>query len=149
MDWCRMKKTLTFILVCIYSFSPFSGLEGLVVCYGDDGHIELEISVNGKCGSNFSTRTTLHNPSEYRGDSLTANQDHCGPCLDIPIALASVHPCHFLTDTSTGKTIQNDQGDALNVLDLSPHSTPSIRLYGQLFSKSPSLDSLRTVVILI
>lgn len=145
-----MKQTLTLLLVCIYSFSPFLGLEGLVLCYGDDGHVEVEIAYNGNCGSNFSARTILHNQSDNKSNTLGAVQsDHCGRCVDVPLVPANRHSFRTYTDTSTGKTNRDHPGVVLHFLDPYPKNTPSVQLRGQLYSTSSSLESIHSVVLLI
>lgn len=65
-------------LVSVSTFFSSPGLSGLVLCLGQDGHLELEYSIDGKCGttSKASHTTALHSAD---GDS------HCGTCTDVPL----------------------------------------------------------------
>ena len=53
---------------------------GFVVCYGDDGHVAVEISDGADC--NDHVEATGHENPE-----LQAN--HCGPCTDVPLLTAT------------------------------------------------------------
>jgi len=47
------------------------GFSGLVVCIGEDGHVELEVARNGQCSDSA------------RSQQAIERLEHCGPCLDL------------------------------------------------------------------
>ena len=72
-----MKLFLSFwFFLCSVADLPW--LSGAVLCFGRDGHVKLEASVNGRCGDaaevipagSISMRFTV--------------EDHCGECRDVP-----------------------------------------------------------------
>ena len=58
---------------------------GLLLCYGADGHVELEVAQGGSCGP-----LSLVSESEFPGLKIGPNQDHCGSCNDVPYVVSSV-----------------------------------------------------------
>jgi hypothetical protein len=55
---------------------------GAVLCFGADGHISLEASQNGRCGTEKGPRPLR---SQEHTVSIAASADHCGPCVDVPL----------------------------------------------------------------
>jgi hypothetical protein len=71
----RWAFRLALVLTSLVA-SP--ALSSLVVCLGDDGHLEVEYSVDGRCGSH---------QGEHESSNLTHEQaGHCGTCLDFSIS---------------------------------------------------------------
>ena len=93
-----MKQTLTILLVCIYALRPCAGPGGIVVCQGDDGHVELELAQNGQCGSESHSESepiahdSDHNDHYLCLDTLEDDEaDHCGSCTDTPFGLIDAY----------------------------------------------------------
>jgi len=53
--------------------------EVVVFCLGADGHAEVEIVVTGACGADCAAPA----PIEVLPHAMKADDDGCGPCLDI------------------------------------------------------------------
>jgi hypothetical protein len=73
------------LLVLLPAFLTIGVSEGLGFswCYGDDGHVELELASPDGCGDNASKQEAAPHCDEKAG--LTSDEDHCGPCLDFAI----------------------------------------------------------------
>jgi len=70
----------------IISYGP---LNGLALCFGADGHVEVETAHNGQCGP-LSQESPQHSgPTLLSGSSVGSSDNHCGPCIDIPISITS------------------------------------------------------------
>ncbi len=66
-------------LACLQSLAA-SGSTQWILCLGDDGHVELEVGIDGKCGGRESA--WIPGTPAGRAPSL-ADADHCGPCWDV------------------------------------------------------------------
>lgn len=81
------KKTylVGLTLVAWFLFALVSG-EGLVLCFGDDGHVAVETSANETCRNSLSTSGFQETPHS----ALSSKDEHplskCGACLDIPLS---------------------------------------------------------------
>lgn len=65
------------------------GAPGLVYCIGTDGHQGIEYANGPSCGEHSDAGKTV-------SSGLGMNSDeHCGPCVDIPLGQVSVAPPDF------------------------------------------------------
>ncbi|HPO13280.1 MAG TPA: hypothetical protein PLI09_07530 [Candidatus Hydrogenedentes bacterium] len=79
-----IKRALACLMaVAFVPISMFHGSE-VVLCIAEDGHIALEIALNGQCMSGPDAPLTTPNPT---ASSIEAprSTSHCGPCLDVPM----------------------------------------------------------------
>jgi hypothetical protein len=80
----RMPRTfLIAFLALLFAFGTRAPA-GFVLCLGSDGHVDIGVSVNDRCGP-----AALEAPSESEGWNAAA--DHCGDCSDYPL-LADAGP---------------------------------------------------------
>ncbi len=70
--------TVKLSLILLVSFGFFNNL---LICYGEDGHIEIKTSINSVCSEN---KISIDN-NEYNIHSSIYNvtPDHCGACQDV------------------------------------------------------------------
>jgi hypothetical protein len=92
--YSRMFKILLVSGLCLFSLFDLRSMQGLVVCLGSDGHIELESSRDGnRCQSLGESPATEQIIDE-------AEIGHCGECRDVgllaPVSLFSIRG-HALT----------------------------------------------------
>lgn len=69
-----------FLLVawlCLISMADLQSIPGFVLCFGEDGHVELEVAVNDRCGSETANSDMAALASR--------DADHCGDCSDVPL----------------------------------------------------------------
>ena len=76
-----IKPSALLVWLMLYFLVVPSCLFGHVICFGVDGHIELEIGQNGRCGTRPDTIPVV--PSLSQSPSILDTEDHCGRCLDI------------------------------------------------------------------
>ncbi len=82
-----LKKALAGLMAVV--IIPVTALQGIetVLCLAEDGHMAIEMALNGQCvsGPSISAKTTA-DPLSGAVDSHSAS--HCGPCRDIPLGAA-------------------------------------------------------------
>jgi hypothetical protein len=131
------------VLICLLLLGNVPN--GLVLCFGADGHVELELASHKKCVGADHQSSVKH--SESPGvEELHQDHKHCQPCADIPIlntftrgfpvphqrlGTISLAVAVFIPDSSLETDISG-----LPVFYLKPNL------------KSPHLKSLRSVILL-
>ena len=63
----------------------FAGVdEGVVLCFGGDGHVAIEVVGSEGCGK-------VDEIAEYPASAITipATSSHCGPCVDVVLTTSS------------------------------------------------------------
>jgi hypothetical protein len=84
----RSRIKLIALFSIIFFATSLGNIQGLVLCYGSDGHIHTEITFNGVDCGHFPERasepTTSHCLTKFNQDSTTHN---CISCVDIPLSL--------------------------------------------------------------
>ena len=121
-------------------------LSNHVLCIGADGHVALEVSVNGHCTDPHAFDAEH---AEVAITGITAAEDHCGPCIDLAIFVplndqlylvpandGSIHP----TVSSFALVMHQKSTSAILPLTHPQHLSPFI---------NPTLISLRTTTLLI
>jgi hypothetical protein len=84
-----MKTTPSRYIVSIVSLMIFllsgqAGVQGYVLCLGENGHAALEyVDVSG-CGAG---EQQGHQDCQEENRDLHSHEEHCGPCLDLPASL--------------------------------------------------------------
>jgi hypothetical protein len=137
----HIVRTLLVAWLCLVSMVDLQSLPGFVLCFGEDGHVELEISVNDRCGP----ETADAGMAAF----VSQDADHCGDCSDIPL-FSQAMQSHFARQAAA------PQPDFLP-LGI-PFSAPAFRYVPAPAPErqappspiaSASLNSLRTVRILV
>ena len=110
--------------------------EGIVLCFGADGHVDVTTADHARC----------HHSHETLQPDQCSDPIHCQPCVDIPFALGEVE---FLQtpqpDHAVSKSLIAAHGQGL--------SQKTVLLDGQAVlpptaARNPSLASLRSVILL-
>lgn len=130
-------------IVSLICFLPFivglpANAWGTVICHGDDGHIQLELSVNGKC-SETSTN-----------DSHGVETCECGTCDDYSFTSSITR-----TDEVISSAVFLEYEETKTVLETN-FSTPlivknarSTLVLPQGYSKPNHLRIIRSTILLI
>jgi hypothetical protein len=85
MRFNREQIYIRSLSVAICLLAMFSSSEAMVLCVGHDGHVVIEASDSDCCGHLpwvVSERSIL----AFGAAGPSAEDDDCGPCLDIPIS---------------------------------------------------------------
>ena len=85
MNWVQ-KICIGCLSVLLSFLLAGSGLQGSVLCYGEDGHIAIEASDSTCCSK------ILDDCSSHGGSTDSAEKEHssdhgCGACVDIAISI--------------------------------------------------------------
>ncbi len=82
----RYKKTsILFVLLAFISYGLIE-IEHAVLCFGSDGHVAVEASLNGRC-INVSVSPSQSTPRTSSENTITPTDNHCGACIDIPLLI--------------------------------------------------------------
>jgi hypothetical protein len=79
----KNKKCIA-VLVCLLIIG--NSAHGTVLCFGADGHIELESAFHERCEAPVHYETSGQNKLLYEAHHH-AEGKHCEPCIDIPISI--------------------------------------------------------------
>ncbi|MDT8441850.1 MAG: hypothetical protein RQ723_09340 [Desulfuromonadales bacterium] len=82
----RYAKSLTALFsLLIFLLSGQPGVQAYVLCVAESGHTELELAQGISCGPEEKSQQSPARSSGQPTAALpSAEEDHCGPCLDIP-----------------------------------------------------------------
>ncbi len=137
----QMYKKCFIVLICLLIAGNLT--HGTVLCFGADGHIELESAFHERCDH------PVHSyPSDQNQLSSEAEHEigkHCGSCVDVAISIG-------LAKISRASTQLNPtfQVPATNVIvatdkfDFSAYNSAS-----NTFSATSYFTPLRTVILLV
>ena len=142
----KKRTAIPLMWLLIYlSIVPMQ-LSNYVLCIGSDGHVEFEVAVNGRCTD---THALHEMQTEIAMAADSAEENHCGSCLDLPILVSVVTEPYLIpvqdalirpSDSATTPITHRSNTSMLlrhaPLLDI-----PSI--------VSPALVSLRTTALLI
>ena len=82
----RKKTYLAGLTLVAWFLFALGGGEGLVLCFGDDGHVAVETSAIETCCKSLSNSGLREIPRS----SLNSKDEHslpsCGTCMDIPLS---------------------------------------------------------------
>ena len=86
----RVRKMLGVLLAVCWALGSSTNAQGLVLCFGDDGHVEVEFEHRGQ----HPVSPSGHHAGEHGNDAdiLIVPGDDCGACSDVPYFLACIEP---------------------------------------------------------
>lgn len=133
-------------IISLICFLPFvvglpANAWGTVICHGNDGHIELELSVNGKC-SEQSTKDSR--------ESHGVETCECGTCDDYSFASSITRTDEVITSAvfleyeKTITALENNFSTPLILIN-----THSSLVLPQGYSKPNHLRIIRSTILLI
>ena len=137
----KQRYKCVAVLVCLLMVG--NSLHGAVLCFGTDGHVEIEPTFHERCNDSAHSQHTGQEQPSYQVDHI--ENEHCGPCLDISISTGLVKiartPKQLNPAFSAPATTIIAPADQFN---LSLYSSASIS-----FGAAPYFVPLGTVVLLI
>jgi hypothetical protein len=137
-------RAIVVAVLLVGMLLPLAAMD-IVLCFGADGHVLLEASHDGRCGTSTFPRA-FSRPQPGVGLSSV---DHCSPCVDIPMltADARAHPITLVSNPalSDGVMLACVTSLVAAFIDVTPPPFFSSSPPGF----SPILTALRTVVLLI
>ena len=81
--WKQIYKKYFAVLICLLMFGNLA--HGAVLCFGSDGHIEIESAFHERCDGCAHSQPTEKNQLSCQLDY--GKDRHCEPCVDIPISI--------------------------------------------------------------
>lgn len=83
----RSQKIIIYFLTLVFLFPLTGSIKGFVLCFGSDGHIDIETSFNGyDCGHHTPTPSGK-SISLYLKNGTNDSNSHCNSCIDIPLSI--------------------------------------------------------------
>jgi hypothetical protein len=84
----RSRIKLIALFSIIFFATSIGSIQGLVLCYGSDGHIHTEITFNGvDCGHFPATASGQTTPDYLIKFNHSPHTNHCIACVDIPLSV--------------------------------------------------------------
>ena len=80
----QMHKKLLVVLICLLIAGNLA--HGPVLCFGEDGHVELESASHRQCQGSDHFQSSGDGYAHYDCDQEKGK--HCAPCSDIPVFVA-------------------------------------------------------------
>ncbi len=78
-----MRRRLVALLVCLLVAT--SSVQGTVLCFGADGHVEFEPALHERCSDHDHCRSSEHDRSSSETEREEGGPCDHGPCVDVPV----------------------------------------------------------------
>ncbi len=88
-----MHKKCIVVLVCLLIVG--NSAHGAVLCFGSDGHTEIESAFHERCNDPVHSYAPDQNQLSYKADHEKAKHKHCEPCVYIPISISLAKISHI------------------------------------------------------
>ena len=81
----RTYKKCIVVLICLLFVS--NSTHGAVLCFGSDGHVEIESAFHERCDDHAHSQPTDQKQLSYQSDHIIDENidENCEPCVDVPI----------------------------------------------------------------
>ncbi|NIA06564.1 MAG: hypothetical protein GWP14_02825 [Actinobacteria bacterium] len=141
----RSKTFIVWIGLAAYLLPVLGATGDAMLCYGADGHVAREPAQTGSCGLSSQSPPQAERSLGIR---LLATNNHCSPCVDVPILLGSLDGL-----VSAKVKPARQQATAFTVLPITALSFAEIATENRLpvssLAVSSTFTSLRSVIFLI
>ena len=136
----KQRYKCVAVLVCLLIAA--NSAHGAVLCFGADGHVEIEPTFHD-CGDH-SGDTHPAEQKQHSSRIKNAKTGHCGPCVDVPISAGLMKPTRTLKQQKPTFSASATKTLCSSSLDRSVCSSAS-----KTFEAASNPVLLRTVVLLI
>jgi hypothetical protein len=134
------KKCLV-VLICLLMLGNLA--HEAVLCFGSNGHIEIESAFHERCDDLAHSQPTDTKQLSYQSDHV--KDKHCEPCVDIPITIGLAKITHVSKQlNSTFPAPATNAIVLANKFDLSAYNSAS-----SAFDATSYFTPLRSVILLI
>jgi hypothetical protein len=115
------KKSIVSLFTFLLLLSASGSGNGLVLCWGHDSHMHIEVTFNGVDCGHFPLAPVKADNHQYRSMDDLLSTAPCYSCTDVPLAFPhhSLKQNGYSTNAHNGKT-------AITTLTLPPSSFPLI-----------------------
>ena len=88
----QMYKKCIIVFICLLIAS--NSAHGTVLCFGADGHTEIESAFHERCNDPVHSHAPEENQLSYNANHEKTKHKHCEPCVDIPIYISLAKISH-------------------------------------------------------
>jgi hypothetical protein len=145
----RSQKIIIYFLTLVF-FIPLTGSsKGFVLCFGSDGHIDIETTFNGYDCGHYSPFPLKKTTSSYSKKDTIDSKGHCNSCIDIP--LSTDYSLRKIIDTTRSRPtkVKAPLISALLCFPFYPTKIPSRSSSLKFLANiSPIHNSIQSVVLL-
>jgi hypothetical protein len=128
------------VLICLLIIGNLA--QGTVLCFGADGHVELEPAFHKRCGHPVHYRASDQN--QHFSEAGHEKVKHCQPCVDIPISIGLAKISHISKQLNPTSPFP-----AANVIaDTDKTNCSAFHLISNTFIDTSYFTPLRTVILL-
>ena len=141
LDKKQMYKKCIVVLICLSIVGNLA--HGTVLCFGSNGHIELESAFHERCYD--PVHSSAPNQNQLSPEAEHEKGKHCGPCVDVPISIGLAKIFH--TSTKLNPTFPAPVTNMIvltDKFDFSAYNSAS-----NTFSATSYFTPLRTVILLV
>lgn len=82
----RSRHIVALVSLLVFLLAGQAGAQGYFWCLGEDGHTALEYAAGNSCSPDARDQQRSGCHGDHIGP-LSSQEDHCGPCLDLPATL--------------------------------------------------------------
>ena len=137
----QIYKECVIVLICLLIVG--NSAHGVVLCFGVDGHIEIESAFHERCDDPAHSQPTDQKQLSYRSGHV--KDKHCEPCVDIPISISLAKITRVPKQSnSTFPAPATNVIVLANKFNLSAYNSASTA-----FDAASYFTPLRTVILLI
>lgn len=140
------NTSFRIVLICLFIYSALipMQLSNFVLCIGEDGHFEVELSINGHC------EVSPSHEQEHTHFSCHSEEDHCGDCVDLPIFASLNTESYIVSGDHTPQFRQTHITSIQTSDDLDEFGLCTQITFSKIPSLiNPSLILLRTTTLLL
>ena len=83
----RSQKIIIYFLTLLFFLPSTGGIKGFVLCFGSDGHVDIETTYNGYDCGHYSPFPFKKSTSIYSKKDTIDSKGHCNSCIDIPLSI--------------------------------------------------------------
>jgi len=135
----QIYKKYIVVLVCLLIAG--NSAHGVVLCFGADGHIEIESAFHKRCGDH----SQLTDQKQLCCQSDHEQHKHCEPCVDVPLSIGLAKISRVSNQLST-----TSPTPVVNIILLSDKfEFSAYRSASNTFDAVSYFSPLRTVILLI
>lgn len=138
-----MHKKCILVLTCLLMFGNLA--HGAVLCFGADGHIEIESVFHVQCDDH----ARLQPADQKRSDSMQIKDNHCDPCVDIPLSDNYITKQSTSFGTKKSSSLKTLPRTIISVFTSNNMSTNKERIAKLGDSASDPLTFISTVVLIV
>ena len=80
----RLAPCLLALTAMLLTLGSAGGEEGIVMCFGSDGHVAIEVAGSSGCAAD--DEAADHAASAV---AIPVSSSHCGPCVDVVLTSSS------------------------------------------------------------